>query len=299
MSWTEPCDEPSDGLPLEPISPAVLPVAIQASDFLSGSSESFVQCRDATLVGDADSATPWARRMSRLKASKTSHVSEDQQIAPVFISEDFSPSVISEPSIDFSSFEWVSSTEYVQPQRGFAARGQWLQDAPAPRPVPMHQVSRVRPSSMPQVRPTAGAAPRPSLQPAVSAPASLGRPLLADHGFRPSLSGSSGSRRLTVSEYRSARAPLQPRSSSAYMAPTSKAAPLTRCAFPATASAPRPLRNPSSSSDSGFRMPRASQDGFVSHQAAEKRLLQVVRTLVDAGADDRCGLGHASFRRWS
>ena len=114
--------------------------------------------------------------MSRLKARKTSHVSSEQQITPVFISEDFSPSAISEPSVDFSSFEWVSSSENVQPHRAFAARGQWPQDAPAPRPVHMHQVFRGRPSSAPQVRPTAGAAPRPSLQPAVSAlPVSAGR----------------------------------------------------------------------------------------------------------------------------
>ena len=273
------CDELSDEPPLEPVSPAVLPVASQASDFISGSAGSLVPCRDAALVGDTNSATPWARRMSRLKARKTSHVSSEQQLTPVFISEDFSPSAISEPSVDFSSFEWVSSSENVQPHRAFAARGQWPQDAPAPRPAHMHQVFRGRPSSMPQVRPTADAAPRPSLQPAVSAPSSLLRPMLGEQGFRPSLSVSSGSRRLTVSEYRSARAPLQPQSSSAYMAPTSKAAPLTRCISFATASAPRPMRNPSSPSDVGFRMPRAPQDGFVSHQAAEKRLLQVVRTL--------------------
>ena len=270
---------PSPAPSLEAVSPAILPVASQASDFLSGSAGLLASGQAATSADDTNSATPWARRMSRLKARKTSHVSSEQQLAPMRISEDFSPSVISEPSVDFSSFEWVSSSENVQPHRAFAARGQWTQDAPAPRPVLMHQVVRGRPSSIPQVRPTAGAAPRPSLQPAISAPSSLFKPMLGERGFRPSLSGSSASRRLTVSEYRFARAPVPPQSSSAYVAPTSKAAPLTRCTPVAAASAPRPTFNPSGPSDVGFRGPRASKDGFVSHQAAEQRLLQVVRTL--------------------
>ena len=264
-------DEP----PLEHAASAVLPVASQTSDFLSGSSGSLVPCRDAE--GDATSATPWARRMSRLKARKTSHVSSERQLTPIFLSEDFSPSAVSQPSVDFSSFEWVSSSENAQPRRSFAARGQWPQDAPAPRPVPMHQVFRGRPSSLPQVRPTAGAAPRPSVQPAVSAPFHLSRPMLGEQSFRPSLSGSSGSRRLTVSEYRLARAPLPPQGPFAYVAPTSKAAPLNRCT--SIAPAPRPMSNPSGPADLGFRVPRAPHDGFVSHQAAEQRLLQVVRTL--------------------
>ena len=248
---------PSPAPSLEPVSPAILPVTSQASDFPSGSAGFLASCQAAPSAEVTNSATPWARRMSRLKARKTSHVSSEQQLAPMRISEDFSPSVISEPSVDFSSFEWVSSSENVQPHRAFAARGQWTQDAPAPRPVLMHQVVRGRPSSMPQVRPTADAAPRPSLQPVISAPSSLLKPMLGEQGFRPSLSGSSASRRLTVSEYRSARAPLPPQSSFAYMAPTSKAAPLTRCAPGATASAPGPTCNPVGPSDVGFRVPRA------------------------------------------